>query len=495
MSNWTENNPKNISNPKYDPSTHQFKKGWIDGHPSGGYPANYFFADSIRSAMIGFGNFFNDLFVIRYDEKGEPIKQIQVPLKYGPRMKSHDFRVEQETGKKYYIQLPNMTYRKTGMAFASERYSGAGETRGFYSKYFEVNGVDYLMANKFWADVHPVPYNITISMEAKCEHISDANQIEEQVLSRFAPEAYFDLKEFWFINKRRSIKMKLDSISEEITQDFGEEDKREITVSFEFTIEAWLYKTIKDTYIIDEIITQLGVNGDKNYWNEKMMGNYTGNFKERHDFDYQFGTKIGHVSAMLPFEKQPAPIVRKNPETSAVEGWKYEYKYEELPDITNYPTGSKLLLTKTIQNDANSGCWNTINQYLTSLSSTAPVTWNDKTYDALHRDGSVLQYWQVTANSGDWLQGNLQPDVNGDRIYQIYYDPNYIVKEGKIQNGKVVESATLGGTFILEHQNLKGFGNFTDNLFFGTKDADVGGTVVKDAPWVSQISTENNEII
>lgn len=495
MSNWTENNPKNISNPKYDPSTHQFKKGWIDGHPRGGYPANYFFADSIRAVMIGFGNFFNDLFVIRYDEKGEPIKQIQVPLKYGPRMKSHDFRVEQETGKKYYIQLPNMVYRKTGMAFASERYSGAGETRGFYSKYFEVNGVDYLMANKFWADVHPVPYNITISMEAKCEHISDANQIEEQVLARFAPEAYFDLKEFWFINKRRSIKMKLDSISEEITQDFGEEDKREITVSFEFTIEAWLYKTIKDTYIIDEIITQLGVNGDKNYWNEKMMGNYNGSFNERHDFDYQFGTKIGRVSAMLPFEKQPAPIVRKNPETSAVEGWLYEYKYEELPDITNYPNGSKLLLTKTIQNDETSATYSGINQYLTSLSGTAPVSWYDYTTNPLGKMGPSLKYWQVTANSGDWLQGNLQPDVNGDRIYQIYYDPNYIVKEGKIQDGKVVETATLGGTFILEHKNLKGFGNFSDNLFFGTKDADVGGTVVKDAPWVSQISTENNEII
>ena len=492
MSNWTENNPKNISNPKYDPSTHQFKKGWIDGHPSGGYPANYFFADSIRAVMIGFGNFFNDLFVIRYDEKGEPIKQIQVPLKYGPRMKSHDFRVEQESGKKYYIQLPNMTYRKTGMAFASERYSGAGETRGFYSKYFEVNGVDYLMANKFWADVHPVPYNITISMEAKCEHISDANQIEEQVLARFAPEAYFDLKEFWFINKRRSIKMKLDSISEEITQDFGEEDKREITVSFEFTIEAWLYKTIKDTYIIDEIVTQLGVNGDKNYWNEKMMGNYNGSFNERHDFDYQFGTKIGHVSAMLPFEKQPEPV-------SSTTGWFYEYKYEELPDITNYPAGSKLLLTKTIRNDDTSAKWNEICQYLTSSSSAAPVTWNDKTYDALHRDGSVLQYWQVTANSGDWLNGSAnfpKPSLSGDRIYKIYYNPNYVVSAGTLNpDGTVDKPGVFGGTFVEENENLKGFGNFKDNLFFGTKDADVGGTVVKDAPWVSQISTENNEII
>ena len=495
MSNWTQNTPDKRSDPVYDPSTHQFKKGWIDGHPRGGYPANYFFADTIRSVIVGFGNFFNDLYVIRYDEKGEPIKQIQVPLKYGPRMKSHDFRVEQESGKKYYIQLPNMTYRIENIAFASDRYSGAGESRGFYNKYFEVNGIDYLMANKFWADVHPVPYNLTITMEAKTEHISDANQIMEQILVRFAPEAYFDLKEFWFINKRRSIKMKCESSNIEMTQDFGEEDKREITVSFSFSVEAWLYKPIRETYVIDEIITKLGVNGDKDYWKERMAGNYDGSFVSRHDFDYQFGTKIGRVSAMLPFTEQPAPVVRKNPVTSAVEGWEYNYLYEELPDITNYPTGSKLLLTKTIQNDPTSATWSGINQYLTSSAQHVAVSLYDYTTNPLGKTGPSLKYWQVTANSGDWLKGNLTPDVNGDRIYQIYYDPNYIVKEGKFLNGEVVEPATLGGTFILEYKNLKGFGDFSDNLFFGTKDAELNGTVVKDAPWVSQVSTENNEII
>lgn len=76
------------------------------------------------------------------------------------------------------------------------------------------------MANKFWADVQPVPYNVTITMEAKTEHLSDLNQILEQILVRFAPENYIDLKEFWFINKRRSIKIKLDSVSQEITTDF-----------------------------------------------------------------------------------------------------------------------------------------------------------------------------------------------------------------------------------------------------------------------------------
>ena len=99
----------------------------------------------------------------------------------------------------------------------------------------------------------------------------------------------------------------------------------------------------------------------------------------------------------------------------------------------------------------------------------------------------------MTANKDDYLH----PNVSGDRIYQIWYDPNFVVKPGEMEADKktVKTPGIFGGTFIKEYENLKGFGNFSDNLFFGTKDAQIGDTVVKDAPWVSQVSTENNEII
>ena len=220
-----------------------------------------------------------------------------------------------------------------------------------------------------------------------------------------------------------------------------------------------------------------------------MAGNYDGSFVSRHDFDYQFGTKIGRVSAMLPFTEQPAPV-------SSTSGWFYEYKYEELPDITNYPTGSKLLLTKTIQNDPSSATWSAINQDLTSSAQHAAVSWYDYTTNPLGKIGPYTKYWQVTANSGNGLNGKIEPSVSGDKIYQIYYDPNYVVKPGTLNpDGTVKDEGVFGGTFVLEYQNLKGFGDFSDNLFFGTKDAELNGTVVKDAPWVSQVSTENNEII
>lgn len=337
MSNWTQSG--------YDPSLHHFNRGVIDDLPNEGYPNNYFYANSIRNVMIGFGNFFNDLYVIRYDENGEPIKRINVPLKFGPRTKAFDFRTEQESGKKYYITLPNLTYRITGLQFANERASGQKEVRAFYSEYFTNNGIDYIMANKFWKDVQPVPYNITITMEAKTEHISDATQIIEQICSRFAPEAYMNLKEFWFVNIRRSIKMKMDSPSIEINQDFGEEDKREITASFTFTIEAFLYKPIERAYIIDQIITKVSAPLAELEWTNGISGNFDGSLNKRYDIANAFGTKIGHVSAIVPDLTKYEYV----PESSA---HVTTYTYEELTDIKNYPITDSLTAIRYVQNES-----------------------------------------------------------------------------------------------------------------------------------------------
>ena len=487
MSNWTENKKSLTANPAYDPSLHNFHKGVIDNAPNEGYPSNYFFADSIRALVIGFGNFFNNVFVIRYDEKGEPIKKIQVPIKYGPRMKSHDFRVEQESGKKYYIQLPNMTYRIDGYQFAGDRYAGAGEVRGFYSNYFEVNGIDYIMANKFWADVQPVPYNVTITMEAKTEHVSDLNQIVEQILVRFAPESYIDLKEFWFMNKRRSIKVRMDSISQEITSDFGEEDKRESTASFTFTLEAFFYKPIQDTAIIDQIITHCGVRNSDEIYEQKMIGNYSVNnpFTDRYDFSLQFGTKVARASAMTDFSES---FMNGN--------YGKSYYYEELEDVVNYPIGSKQILTYSALADVNSNAWNTIDQQLKALGPQATVEWNTNSVN------TKANFWSVSGNSATFNPDTKTLDTTivtdsaksaysaRDTIWEFSYDPSYVVD--KDTKGTVI---SRGGLVVKQYKNLFGFGDWDSDCSHSTgiKNIVLSDDYISAAPYVTSSKVTNSD--
>lgn len=241
----------------YDPSKHGFWKATLDDRGDLGYPVGYYFADTVRAIMVAFTNFFNDLYVIRYDENGFPRKRIQVPLKFGPRSKAHDFRKEQESGETYYIPLPNMYYKISHFQYDNARAASSDAIRMFYEDYMMSKGIEEGECQLLWQDTQPVPYNLTFELSAKAEKFGDLLQIIEQITSRFNPEAFIFIKEFWFMNIRRDIKMKLDNMSLDYQDEFGEQDKRELEAKFTFTIEGQVYTKIQEGAIIDKIIVKL----------------------------------------------------------------------------------------------------------------------------------------------------------------------------------------------------------------------------------------------
>lgn len=330
----------NYTQKDYDPSLNGYWRGTIDGAKNFGYPENYFFADTIRSIFIGFANFFNDIKVIRYNKFQEPVKVISVPIKFGPRKKSHDFRTEQESGEKYYITLPNLTYKMDSMQFDSNRAKGIYETRSFYSDDLLAAGIQGDMQERFWSDVQPVPYNINVSMDANCENLSDANQIVEQICSRFCPACFYNIKEFWFFNKRRSIKLILDGLNWDIQSDaMGEEDWRQIKVSFTFKIEVVLYKPIRDAQIVQKINTYLTMNKGDYLYHGVTFGNPDGSLTNKYDFSHIYGVKVAQ-----------SYVLDGNPRTIYDEGvsaYTTIYDYIQTDQLTTYEKDAKLLL-KTI---------------------------------------------------------------------------------------------------------------------------------------------------
>lgn len=247
----------NWKSPGYNPEHHGWWKATLDDRADLGYPVGYYYADTVRAIMIAFTNFFNDMYVIRYDEKGFPRKRIQVPIKFGPRAKSHDYRKEEESGETYYIPLPNMYYKITSFQYDAQRASSSNEIRTFYDTYLMENGVEEREVLLLWKDTQPVPYNLGIEITAKADKFSDILQIVEQITSRFNPDAFIYIKEFWFMNIRRDIKMKLDSVSIDYQDELGEQDKRELEAKFNFTIEGQVYTKIEHGAIIDQIIMKL----------------------------------------------------------------------------------------------------------------------------------------------------------------------------------------------------------------------------------------------
>ena len=89
---------------------------------------------NIKSKDVG--NFFNDMYVGRRNENQEVEKWINVPIKYGPRQKSHDFRTEQETGEPSYISPECGCSGLTDYAFFATRLEMNTHISGAY--YFRI---------------------------------------------------------------------------------------------------------------------------------------------------------------------------------------------------------------------------------------------------------------------------------------------------------------------------------------------------------------------
>lgn len=239
----------NFKNSAYNPQKYGF---WKNAQNQEVAPSNYYFADTIRSYIICFGDFFKDIHVIRHDEDGKMAKIIEVPIKYGPRSKAHDYRTEQESGNTYIIQQPNITYSISQLSWDSERQTSPGVARDWYSS--KMPEVPYHLQEMFWKDTMPIPYNFQFDLVASCDKFTDAAQIMEQIARKFYPENFLYVKEFWFFDITRDIKIVMDSINIDYDGlEFGEEQKREVFVKASFKLEGFIYNKIADGVIIDQI--------------------------------------------------------------------------------------------------------------------------------------------------------------------------------------------------------------------------------------------------
>lgn len=406
--------------PGYNPADH----GWFKadtGENNFGYPENYFFADSMRALSIAFGEFFKDVYVIRYDELGYPRKRIQVPIKFGPRAKSHDQRTEIDTGNiedgiispKYYIQNPNMSWIYSSLAYSTDRSTSTNAIRSFYNKYMIDNGVDYNICDLVWQDTMPIPYDIGIILEANCDKMSDANQIIEQICTKFKPESFVYIKEFWFMNIRRDIKMLLESTNMEISSDnIGEDAKREIKVKFTFKLDGWFYKPISNGSLITSIVTTLnpnvnghpensfGISGNA-YINENKyktvedMKNASGYFDGSLTSGYDF-TKNGTVSI------GPSSALTNKYIVSGNNTYTEYYEYTAIPDtLVEYNNNFKILTATTYNFNLTGGItnidYNYLSPYITTGSNQDYVYGNKQFLDSKQNIINTVYATSVTS--------------------------------------------------------------------------------------------------
>ena len=81
-----------------------------------------FYHETVRNIIVGFGNLFNDIHVVRKNNSGVVTQSMKVPLAYGPKQKWLS-RIDQDAGldSKVAITLPRMGFEIQNMTYDPAR--------------------------------------------------------------------------------------------------------------------------------------------------------------------------------------------------------------------------------------------------------------------------------------------------------------------------------------------------------------------------------------
>ncbi len=190
---------------------------------------SYYFYKVIRKTIIGFLDIFNNIVIARYNTSGVKLKELVVPVKFGPKTKGYMFL--KELGKNEEI-LPMISVMMTGIDFDVNRMTNRHD--------------NILIANDTGAATatiskNLVPYNLGFNLTIWALHMVDIDQIYEQILPYFAPFAFFRIH-IPELDMYMDVKVILSSCSPIMTDQESEEEARVLKWDNAFSCQTYLLK-------------------------------------------------------------------------------------------------------------------------------------------------------------------------------------------------------------------------------------------------------------
>jgi hypothetical protein len=210
--------------------------------------ANIFYNRIIRKLVVGFGNIFNDITLVRYNPDFTEAQRMLVPIIYGTK-EPYVFRLEEDPtlGKKVQVTLPRMSFELNGFSYDASRKQNTN-IKNFFKN-------EKGLATQY----NPVPYNFDFSLYLYVRNIEDGTQIMEHILAYFTPDYTIKLNLVPEMGIVKEIPIILNSTSQEIDfeGDFTR-GTRNIIWTLNFTVKGFIFGKVDDNKsIIKESITSI----------------------------------------------------------------------------------------------------------------------------------------------------------------------------------------------------------------------------------------------
>ena len=195
----------------------------------------YFYHQTSRKMVVGFGTLFNSLEVQRTDSSDEVTEVINIPLSYGPKDKMLTrISADPSLNPKVALTVPRMGFELTSMTYDGTRKLNTmnrNVKKGTTGLKKQFNGV---------------PYNWEFSLYIFVKNAEDGTQILEQILPFFTPDFTFSMTLISSMSIKHDIPLILTSVTSEDTYEGDFATRRSIIWTLSFTMKGFLYPNIVD---------------------------------------------------------------------------------------------------------------------------------------------------------------------------------------------------------------------------------------------------------
>jgi len=203
----------------------------------------------IRKLVIGFGNLFDNITLIRYNLDNTENRRIKVPIIYSPKEK-YVARLlgDPDLDKKIQTTLPRMSFDLTSMQYDSTRKQ-VTNVKNFASS---SNG------NTKLAQYNPVPYNFNFELYLYVRNIEDGTQIIEHILPYFTPDYTIKLNLIPSMGITKEIPILLNKVDYSVDYEGeGPSPTRIIVWTLGFTAKGFVYGAIQEGKVIKQTLLSL----------------------------------------------------------------------------------------------------------------------------------------------------------------------------------------------------------------------------------------------
>ena len=202
---------------------------------------------TIRKLVVGFGNLFKDITLVRYNPNLSEAERFLVPIAYAAK-ESYVMRLEEDLSldKKVQMTLPRMSFEMTGMSYDTTRKLNTN-VKNFASTTGGVIG-----------QYNPVPYNFDFNLYLYVRNIEDGTQLIEHILPYFTPDYTIKMNMVPEMGIIKEVPIVLNSCQQDITYEGNrEKDPRMIIWTLNFTVKGFIFGKTTETSVITHSITSI----------------------------------------------------------------------------------------------------------------------------------------------------------------------------------------------------------------------------------------------